>query len=59
MSLRLRQDEVMWEAVDFRTLRRPEDVPGLIDLVFTPRPRRWNGEEVLQANVQDFAPSTL
>ena len=59
MSLRLRQDGVMWEAVDFRTLRRPEDVPGLIDMVFTLRERLWNGEEVLQANVQDFAPSTL
>ncbi|MBE9505780.1 MAG: single-stranded-DNA-specific exonuclease RecJ [Chloroflexi bacterium] len=59
MSLRLRQDGVMWEAVDFRTLRRPEDVPDLIDVVFTLRTRRWNGEEVLQANVQDFAPSTL
>ena len=59
MSLRLRQDGVMWEAVDFKTLRRPEDVPDLIDVVFTLRVRRWNGEEVLQANVQDFAPSTL
>ncbi len=59
MSLRLRQDGVMWEAVDFKTLRRPEDVPGLIDVVFTLRTRRWNGEEVLQTNVQDFAPSTL
>ncbi len=59
MSLRLRQDGVMWEAVDFRTLRRPEDVPTLIDVVYTVRTRRWNGEEVLQANVQDFAPSTL
>jgi hypothetical protein len=34
-------------------------VPSLIDVVFTVRTRRWNGEEVLQANVQDFAPSTL
>ncbi len=58
-SLRLRQDGILWDAVDFRTLRGPDDVPKLIDVVYTLRLRRWNGEETLQANIADLAPSTL
>ena len=56
-SLRLRQDGVVWDAVDFRTMRGPDDIPQFIDVVYTLRIRRWNGEEVLQANVVDIAPA--
>jgi len=56
-SLRLRQHGVLWDAVDFRTLRGPDDMPRLIDVVYTLRIRRWQGEEVLQANILDFAPA--
>ena len=58
-SLRLRQNGVTWDAVDFRTLRGPDDIPRLIDLVYNLRLRRWNGEEVLQAHILDLAPSAL
>jgi len=58
-SLRLRQNGATWDAVDFRTLRGPDDIPRLIDLVYNLRMRRWNGEEVLQAHILDLAPSAL
>lgn len=57
LSLRLRQQGALWDAVDFRTLRGPEDVPRLIDVVYTLRTRQWQGKETLQANVLDLAPS--
>ena len=57
-SLRLKQDGVVWDAVDFRTMRGPDDIPPIIDVVYTLRIRRWNGEEVLQANVVDIAPAS-
>ncbi|MBN1856345.1 MAG: single-stranded-DNA-specific exonuclease RecJ [Dehalococcoidia bacterium] len=59
MNLKLLQDGAQWEAVDFRTLRCPEEVPTLIDVAYTLRMHRWNGNEVLQAYVQDMAPSTV
>ena len=58
-SLRLRQDGVMWDGVDFRTLRGPDEVPRLIDVVYNLRLRRWGGDEVLQAHVLDFAASAI
>lgn len=58
-SLRLRQNGATWDAVDFRTLRGPDDIPRLIDLVYNLRMRRWNGEEMLQAHILDLAPSAL
>ena len=56
-SLRLKEGRVAWDAVDFRTLRGPDDVPQFIDVVYTLRTRLWQGEEVLQANIVDFAPA--
>jgi len=56
-SLRLRQDGATWDAVDFRTMRGPDDIPPIIDVVYTLRIRRWNGEETLQANIVDIAPA--
>ncbi len=58
-SLRLRQDGVIYDAVDFRTLRGPDDIPKLIDVAYNLRLRRWNGEEVLQAHILDLAPSVI
>jgi len=57
LSLRLRQQGVLWDAVDFRTLRGPDDMPRLIDMVYTLRTRQWQGKETLQANLLDFAPA--
>lgn len=58
-SLQLRQNGTQLEAVDFRTLRGPADIPKLIDLVYNLRLRRWNGEERLQAHILDIAQSGL
>ena len=56
-SLKLQQDDIVWEAVDFRTATKVEDVPQVMDVVYTLRTRRWNGAEVLQANILDFRKS--
>jgi len=56
-GLRLKQDGVTFEAVDFRTTWVPDDIPPRIDVAYTLRLRKWNGEEVLQANVVDIAPA--
>jgi len=58
-SLRLRQEGVVFEAVDFRTQRGPDDIPRLIDIVYNLRLRRWGGEEGLQAHILDLAPSAI
>ena len=58
-SLRLRQEGVIFEAVDFRTQRGPDDIPRLIDLVYNLRMRRWGGEDTLQAHVLDLAASVV
>lgn len=58
-SLRLRQGGVVCDAVDFRTLRGPDDIPRLIDVVYNLRLRRWSGEDVLQAHILDLVPSTI
>jgi len=57
LSLRLKQQGVLWDAVDFRTLRGPEDMPRFIDIVYTLRTRQWQGKETLQANILDLAPT--
>ncbi len=56
-SLKLRQGSALLDGVDFRTLRGPDDVPGLIDMAYTLRTRSWQGKDVLQANLLDFVPS--
>jgi single-stranded-DNA-specific exonuclease len=58
-SLRLRQNGTTLEAVDFRTLRGPDDIPPLIDVVYNLRLRRWNGDESLQAHILDLTPSAI
>jgi single-stranded-DNA-specific exonuclease len=58
-SLRLRHNGALCEAVDFRTLRGPDDIPALIDVVYNLRLRRWNGDETLQVHILDLAQSAI
>ncbi|MFW6056522.1 MAG: single-stranded-DNA-specific exonuclease RecJ [Chloroflexota bacterium] len=56
-SLKLQHGDVVLDAVDFRTACPVDDIPKTIDVVYTLRIRRFNGNEELQANVVDFRKS--
>lgn len=58
-SLQLRHRGTILEAVDFRTLRGPDDIPKCIDLVYNLRLRHWNNQKELQAYILDLAESRL
>ena len=57
LRLKLKQGNVTWQAVDFESQRKREEIPSRIDIVYNLEKRRWNGEEVLRLNLLDFAPS--
>ena len=59
LRLKLKQGNVTWQAVDFESQRKPEEVPSRIDIVYNLEKSRWNGEEVLSLNLLDFAPTQL
>jgi len=57
LRLKLKQGNVTWQAVDFESQRKREEIPSCIDIVYNLRKRRWNGEDVLSLNLLDFAPA--
>jgi single-stranded-DNA-specific exonuclease len=57
LRLKLRQGNVTWQAVDFESHKKPEEVPSRIDIVYNLEKRRWGGEEVLSLSLLDFAPA--
>jgi len=59
LRLKLKQGNVTWQAVDFESQRKREEIPSRIDIVYNLEKRRWNGEEVLRLNLRDFAPTQL
>ena len=59
LRLKLKQGNVTWQAVDFESRRKPEEVPSSIDIVYSLEKRHWNGEEVLSLNIIDFAPAQV
>jgi single-stranded-DNA-specific exonuclease len=59
LRLKLKQGNVTWQAVDFESRRKPEEVPSCIDIVYSLEKRHWNGEEVLSLNIIDFAPAQV
>jgi single-stranded-DNA-specific exonuclease len=59
LRLKLRQGNVTWQAVDFESQRKPEEVLSRIDIVYNLEKSRWNGEEVLSLSLLDFAPTQL
>ena len=59
LRLKLKQGNVTWQAVDFESQRKREEIPSRIDIVYNLEKRRWNGEEVLRLNLLDFAPAQL
>jgi single-stranded-DNA-specific exonuclease len=59
LRLKLKQGNVTWQAVDFESQRKREEIPSHIDIIYNLEKSRWNGEEVLRLNLRDFAPSQV
>ncbi|HEU65857.1 MAG TPA: single-stranded-DNA-specific exonuclease RecJ, partial [Chloroflexi bacterium] len=59
LRLKLKQGNVTWQAVDFESQKKREEVPPCIDIVYNLEKSRWNGEEVLSLNLLDFVPAQL
>ncbi len=59
LRLKLKQGNVTWQAVDFESQKKREEIPSHIDIVYNLEKSRWNGEEVLRLNLLDFAPAQL
>jgi single-stranded-DNA-specific exonuclease len=57
LNLKLQQENISWQAVDFHSQIRQEKIPTYIDIVYNLEKRRWNGEETLRLNLIDFIPS--
>ena len=57
LRLKLRQNNVNWEAVAFGLGECFKDMHSHIDIVYNLRLERWRGEERLRLNIQDLAPS--
>ncbi|MDD4924470.1 MAG: single-stranded-DNA-specific exonuclease RecJ [Dehalococcoidales bacterium] len=57
LRLKLRQNNVNWEAVAFGLGECSKEMHSHIDIVYNLRLERWRGEERLRLNIQDLAPS--
>jgi single-stranded-DNA-specific exonuclease len=57
LRLRLRQGNVTWQAVDFESHKKPEEIPSPVDIVYNLEKSSWGGQEVLRLNLLDFVPS--
>jgi single-stranded-DNA-specific exonuclease len=57
LRLKLRQNNVTWEAVAFGLGECSKEMHSHIDIVYNLRLERWRGEERLRLNIQDLAPS--
>jgi single-stranded-DNA-specific exonuclease len=55
LRLKLRQGTVTWQAVDFESQKKREEIPSHIDVVYNLEKSHWNGEEVLSLKLLDFA----
>lgn len=57
LKLKLKQGDISWEGIDFDSQRAQDEIPPYIDIVYKIEKGFWNGEEVLQLILRDFAPS--
>jgi single-stranded-DNA-specific exonuclease len=59
LRLKLKQGNVTWQAVDFKSRKMKREIPSYIDIVYNLDRSHWNGEEVLSLKLLDFAPTQL
>ncbi len=57
LRLKLKQNNVNWEAVAFGLGECSKGMHSHIDIVYNLKLERWRGEERLRLNIQDLAPS--
>jgi single-stranded-DNA-specific exonuclease len=57
LRLKLKEGNITWQAVDFKSRKKLGEIPPYIDIVYNLEKSRWNGEEVLSLNLRDFAPA--
>ena len=57
LRLKLRQGNVTWQAVDFESGKKPDEIPPCVDIVYNIERGHWNGEEILSLRLLDFAPA--
>jgi single-stranded-DNA-specific exonuclease len=57
LRLKLKQGPATWQAVDFKSQRKHEEIPSRIDVVYNLEKRAWNGEEVLNLKLRDLSPA--
>lgn len=57
LKLKLRQGNITWQAVDFESKRKSEEIPPRIDIVYSLGRSSWNGKEVMCLNLRDFVPA--
>ena len=57
LKLKLADKGMTWDAIGFRLNYLNSDNPPLIDIVYNLKLNRWRGQETLQLDIQDFAPS--
>lgn len=58
LRLRLRDGRITWKAIGFDLGSLAPEIAPEIDVVYNLVIDRWNGDEALELNVLDFAPST-
>ncbi|MCK4221229.1 MAG: single-stranded-DNA-specific exonuclease RecJ [Dehalococcoidia bacterium] len=57
LSLKLKQEDTIWRAVDFESQKGEGGIAPFMDIVFNIGRTRWNGEELLELRLLDFTPS--
>lgn len=57
LRLKLRQNNITWEAVAFGMGECLKEMHSHIDIVYNLKLEHWRGEERLRLNIQDIAPS--
>lgn len=55
LELKLRQNQITWQAFDFNSQKLATEIPTHIDIVYQLGKGYWGDEEVLRLNLLDFA----
>ncbi|MFQ5340324.1 MAG: single-stranded-DNA-specific exonuclease RecJ [Anaerolineae bacterium] len=56
LRLKLQQDRVIWDAMAFRQGHWANNLPEMLDIVYTPKIDVWNHQERLRLDVKDMRP---
>ncbi len=57
VSLKLKQEGIIWDAIGFRMGNRGQEMAGPVDIAYNLDIDRWNGAERLRFKLLDFTPA--